>query len=46
MAETFSQGYALLISVGQSAYAPWSLPVTVKDARAIRAVLSSPRIAH
>jgi hypothetical protein len=42
MAETFAQGYALLIGVGQSAYAPWSLPVTVKDARAIRAVLTDP----
>jgi hypothetical protein len=40
MAETFSQGYALLVGVGRSAYAPWSLPVTVKDARAIRAVLT------
>jgi uncharacterized caspase-like protein len=44
MAETFSQGYALLIGVGQSAYAPWSLPVTVKDARAIRAVLTDPSL--
>jgi hypothetical protein len=42
MTETFSQGYALLIGVGQSAYAPWSLPVTVKDAQAIRAVLTDP----
>jgi Caspase domain len=39
MAETFPQGYALLVGVGHAAYAPWSLPVTVKDARAIRAVL-------
>ncbi len=44
MAETFAQGYALLIGVGQSAYAPWSLPVTVKDARAIRAVLVDPSL--
>ena len=44
MAETFAQGYALLIGVGQSAYAPWSLPVTVKDARAIRAVLTDPSL--
>jgi uncharacterized caspase-like protein len=42
MTETFSQGYALLIGVGQSAYAPWSLPVTVGDARAIRDVLIDP----
>jgi uncharacterized caspase-like protein len=40
MAETFSQGYALLVGVGQSAYTPWSLPVTVKDAQAIRAILT------
>jgi hypothetical protein len=44
MAETFAQGYALLIGVGQAAYAPWSLPVTVKDARAIRAVLTDPSL--
>ncbi len=44
MAETFTQGYALLIGVGQSAYAPWSLPVTVKDARAIRTVLTDPSL--
>jgi esterase/lipase superfamily enzyme len=42
MADTFAQGYALLVGVGQSAYAPWSLPVTVKDARSIRAVLVDP----
>src|SRR5262249_31614755 len=31
-----------LIGVGRSAYAPWSPPVTVQDARAIRAVLTDP----
>jgi uncharacterized caspase-like protein len=44
MAELFSQGYALFIGVGQSVYGPWSLPVTVKDARAIRAVLTDPSL--
>jgi uncharacterized caspase-like protein len=44
MAETFSQGFALLIGIGQSAYARWSLPVTVKDARAIQAVLIDPNL--
>jgi uncharacterized caspase-like protein len=44
MAEAFSQGYALLVGVGQSAYTPWSLPVTVKDAQAIRAVLTDPSL--
>jgi hypothetical protein len=44
MAATFSQGYALLVGVGQSAYTPWSLPVTVKDARAIRAILTDPNL--
>jgi uncharacterized caspase-like protein len=42
MAETFSQGYALLVGVGRTEYPKWSLPVTVKDARAIRAVLTDP----
>jgi hypothetical protein len=42
MAETFPHGYALLIGVGQSAYLPWSLPVTVQDTRAIRSVLADP----
>jgi hypothetical protein len=39
MSETFPRGYALLIGVGQTMYAPWSLPVTVKDVQAVRAVL-------
>ncbi len=44
MAETFSQGCALLVGVGQSAYAPWSLPVTVQDAQAIETVLTDPNL--
>jgi len=39
---TFSHGYALLIGVGQSAYAPWSLPASVKDAQAICTALTDP----
>jgi hypothetical protein len=42
MTESFTQGYALLVGVGQSSNARWSLPVTVKDARAIQAVLADP----
>jgi esterase/lipase superfamily enzyme len=44
MSERFAQGYALLVGVGQSTYAPWSLPVTVKDAEAIQAVLIDPTL--
>jgi uncharacterized caspase-like protein len=44
MAQTFPHGYALLIGVGEAAYAPWSLPVTVKDVQAVRAVLTDPAL--
>ncbi|MCX7683507.1 MAG: caspase family protein [Anaerolineae bacterium] len=44
MDNAFSHGYALLIGVGASAYAPWSLPVTVQDVQALRAVLTDPRL--
>lgn len=37
MDNSFSHDYALLISVGTSAYAPWSLPVTVRDVQALEA---------
>jgi len=39
MTERFNKGYALLIGVGESAYKPLSLPVTVKDTQAIYAAL-------
>ena len=42
MAETFEHGYALLVGVGESAYPKLSLPVTVKDAQAIYAILVDP----
>jgi esterase/lipase superfamily enzyme len=38
----FNKGYALLIGVGESAYKPLSLPVTVKDTQAIYAALIDP----
>lgn len=42
MSTLFSHGYAVLIGVGASAYAPWSLPVTVKDVQALRGLLTDP----
>jgi len=39
MSQRFTHGYALLIGVGVSSYPAWSLPVTVKDVKALRAVL-------
>jgi ABC-type amino acid transport substrate-binding protein len=39
---TFAHGYALLIGVGESAYDPLSLPVTVKDVQALHQVLVDP----
>ncbi|MFZ2361885.1 MAG: caspase family protein [Anaerolineae bacterium] len=44
MNEKFGNGYALLIGVGQSAYPKWSLPVTVKDMQALRAILTDPAL--
>jgi hypothetical protein len=41
---TFPHGYALLVGVGASAYQPWSLPTTVKDARALRTALTDPNL--
>ncbi len=40
MPDTFKHGYALLIGVGETSYTQWSLPVTVKDVRALRAALT------
>lgn len=42
--ERFSHGYALLVGVGESAYPPWSLPATVRDVRALHAVLVDPNL--
>ena len=44
MTDKFSHGYALLIGVGESAYPKWSLPVTVKDMQALRAILTDPAL--
>lgn len=44
MIELFDRGYALLIGVGESAYKPLSLPVTVKDTQAIYAALIDPHL--
>lgn len=44
MAEVFDHGYALLIGVGECAYKPLSLPVTVKDTQAIYAALIDPEL--
>ncbi|MDJ0799353.1 MAG: caspase family protein [Calothrix sp. MO_167.B12] len=40
MSDRFTHGYALLIGVGTTANPRWSLPVTVKDAQALKAVLT------
>jgi hypothetical protein len=40
MSQLFEHGYALLIGVGVCAYPKWSLPVTVKDMKAIEAILT------
>jgi len=42
MAKLFEQGYALLIGVGRSVCPEWSLPVTVRDVQALKAVLTNP----
>ena len=44
MPNAFTHGYALLVGVGESAYLAWSLPVTVKDTQAIRAILTDPNL--
>jgi len=44
MTKSFEHGYALLIGVGESAYKPLSLPVTVKDTQAIYAALIDPEL--
>lgn len=41
---TFMHGYALLIGVGESAYPPLSLPVTVRDTQTIRAAMIEPEL--
>ena len=40
MSGQITHGYALLIGVGESAYPEWSLEATVRDAKAIRSILT------
>ena len=40
MSDLFTHGYALLIGIGKTADPRYSLPVTVKDAQALKAVLT------
>lgn len=42
MSQVFTHGYALLVGVGECAYPKWSLPVTVKDAQALKSILTDP----
>ena len=45
MTNQFNHGYALLIGVGSCTnYDKWSLPVTVKDAHALKAILTDPAL--
>jgi hypothetical protein len=44
MTQRFSHGYALLIGVGTCDYHKWSLPVTVKDACALKDILTDPNL--
>jgi hypothetical protein len=44
MSSLFTHGYALLVGVGQSRYPGWSLPVTVKDAQTLHAILTDPNL--
>jgi len=44
MPDHFFHGYALLIGVGLCACDPWSLPVTVRDMQALRAILANPAL--
>ena len=44
MTQTFKQGYALLVGVGQCAEPQLSLPVTVKDTQALHQILVNPQL--
>jgi len=44
MVDKFVHGYALVIGVGSCRYSPWSLPVTVKDAKALLGALTDPNL--
>jgi len=42
MTDYFNHGYALLIGVGKTVEPEWSLPATVRDVQALKAVLTDP----
>ncbi|MFK0733880.1 MAG: caspase family protein [Gloeotrichia echinulata GP01] len=42
MSNHFAHGYALLIGVGTTAETNYSLPVTVRDVKALKTVLTDP----
>ncbi len=44
MSNHFAHGYALLIGVGRTVESRFSLPVTVKDVQALKAVLIDPHL--
>jgi Caspase domain len=44
MLNSFDQGYALLIGVGECEYSRWSLPITVKDVTAVKEILVDPNL--
>ncbi|MBD2433581.1 MULTISPECIES: hypothetical protein [Fischerella] len=44
MSNHFDHGHALLIGVGRTAEPEYSLPVTVKDVQALKAVLIDPNL--
>lgn len=44
MNATFTHGYALLVGVGATAHAPWSLPMTVRDVNALKRALIDPNL--
>ena len=44
MSNHFAHGYALLIGVGRTVESRFSLPVTVKDVQALKAVLIDPNL--
>ena len=44
MSGALARGYIQLIGVDESAYLKWSLPATVKDMRALCAILADPAL--
>jgi hypothetical protein len=44
MSGALARGYIQLIGVDESAYLKWSLPATVKDMRALRAIPADPAL--